>query len=60
MRGLFLASHDADLDLGEPGVLEHLVKLGLRETEPHVGVKLAGLFVAVGGEVEDDDAAAIA
>ena len=58
MRGLVFPGHDLHIDVGEAGLLEQPVQLGLAETEPGIGVELAGLLELMGKEVQDGDASA--
>ena len=58
LRGFRVFIDDCGFNAGEAGALQHGFELGFAEAEPLVGVELAGLFEAMFGEVEDDDAAA--
>jgi hypothetical protein len=47
-----------DLNFGEPGFFQEGMESALFETEPNIGVELAGLFEGVLVEIEDEELAA--
>ena len=53
---LLLARDHADINVAETGLLQPLLQVALRETEPGVAVGLPCLFKAVAQQVENEDA----